>query len=126
MRGADELSTRHPDLAMEPVGAEANLPQGGSDSVRLSPRVVAFADESLGSDPLASQRTCCFEGRPLNLDLKCLSVVTFREAPLTHEVALATEDVVLVHSDPADRLLAATAKVYGLTLIAADENLIRG
>jgi len=55
-----------------------------------------------------------------------LSIVTFREAPLTHEVALATEDVVLAHSDPADRLLAATAKVYALTLITADENLIRG
>jgi predicted nucleic acid-binding protein len=26
----------------------------------------------------------------------------------------------------ADRLLAATAKVYGLTLVIADENLIRG
>lgn len=55
-----------------------------------------------------------------------LSTVPFREAPMTYEVALATEDVVLVHSDPADRFLAATAKVYDLTLVTADENLIRG
>ena len=55
-----------------------------------------------------------------------LSVAPFREAPLTHEVALATEDVLLSHLDPADKLLAATAKVYGLTLITADENLISG
>jgi PIN domain nuclease of toxin-antitoxin system len=28
--------------------------------------------------------------------------------------------------DPADRFLAATAKTFGLTLVTADENLIRG
>ena len=49
-----------------------------------------------------------------------------REAPLTHEIALAAEDIVLPHGDPADRLLAATARVHGLTLVTADENLIRG
>jgi PIN domain nuclease of toxin-antitoxin system len=50
----------------------------------------------------------------------------FREAPLTHEVALATEAVHLVHPDPADRFLAATAMVYGLMLVTSDENLIGG
>ncbi|MGA3024255.1 MAG: hypothetical protein ABSF98_05755 [Bryobacteraceae bacterium] len=30
------------------------------------------------------------------------------------------------HHDPADRFLAATAKVYGLTLVTADENLLTG
>jgi len=48
-----------------------------------------------------------------------------REAPLTHEVALATRAVQLPHRDPADRLLAATARVYGLTLVTADANLGR-
>jgi PIN domain nuclease of toxin-antitoxin system len=32
----------------------------------------------------------------------------------------------LPHGDPADRLLAATARVHGLTLVTGDENLIRG
>ena len=50
----------------------------------------------------------------------------FQEAPLTHEVALETERVVMPHHDPADRFLAATAKVYGLTLVTADENLLNG
>ena len=50
----------------------------------------------------------------------------FREAPVTHEVALETERVVLAHYDPADRFLAATAKTYGLTLVTADENLLSG
>jgi PIN domain nuclease of toxin-antitoxin system len=55
-----------------------------------------------------------------------LAKVPFREAPLTHEVALATESIVLRHWDPADRFLAASAKIYGLTLVTADENLAGG
>jgi PIN domain nuclease of toxin-antitoxin system len=47
-----------------------------------------------------------------------------REAPLTHEVALASREVELPHQDPADRFLAATAQVYGLTLVTADEQLL--
>ena len=54
------------------------------------------------------------------------SQVPFKEAPLTHEVALETERIVLPHRDPADRFLAATAKIYGLTLVTADENLLGG
>ena len=53
-----------------------------------------------------------------------LAKVPFREAPLTHEVVLATESIVLPHRDPADIFLAASAKVYELTLVTADENLI--
>src|SRR5437879_13278269 len=50
-----------------------------------------------------------------------LAKVPFREAPLTHEVVLATETIVLPHRDPADGFLAASAKVYGLTLVTADD-----
>ncbi len=50
----------------------------------------------------------------------------FREATLTHEVALASDAVVLPHRDPADTFLAATAKVYDLTLVTADDNLLKG
>src|SRR5882757_1749636 len=38
------------------------------------------------------------------------SQAPFREATLTHEVALATEQVSLPHRDPADRFLAASAR----------------
>jgi PIN domain nuclease of toxin-antitoxin system len=48
----------------------------------------------------------------------------FREAPITHEVALAAEQISLPHRDPADRFLAATAKVFGLTLAIADTKLL--
>jgi len=55
-----------------------------------------------------------------------LSRMPFQEAALTHEVALAADAVVLPHRDPADTFLAATAKVYGLTLVTADDNLLKG
>ncbi len=51
---------------------------------------------------------------------------SFREAPLTHEVVMNMETIELVHRDPADWFLAATAKSFGLTLVTSDANLIRG
>lgn len=47
-----------------------------------------------------------------------------REAPLTHEIVLAAHQLPLPHPDPADRFLAATAQVLGLTLVTADERLL--
>jgi PIN domain nuclease of toxin-antitoxin system len=47
-----------------------------------------------------------------------------REAPITHEIALAARQVPLPHNDPADRLLAATAQLLRLTLVTADANLL--
>lgn len=51
------------------------------------------------------------------------ATVNMREAPLTHEIVLTANSLVL-HSDPADRFLAATAKVFDLTLVTADQNLL--
>ena len=47
-----------------------------------------------------------------------------REAPLTHEIVLAAHQLPLPHPDPADRFLAASAQVLGLTLVTADERLL--
>lgn len=47
-----------------------------------------------------------------------------RECPLTHEIALAAHHLSWRHRDPADRFLAATAQVLGLTLVTADERLL--
>jgi PIN domain nuclease of toxin-antitoxin system len=46
-----------------------------------------------------------------------------REAPLTTEVVLALSKIQLPHRDPADAFLAATAKVFQLTLVTADTRL---
>jgi PIN domain nuclease of toxin-antitoxin system len=47
-----------------------------------------------------------------------------REAPLTCEIVMAGLSLALPHADPADRFLAATAKVLGLTLVTVDRNLL--
>ena len=46
------------------------------------------------------------------------------EATITWEVAHELRYTMLGHRDPADRFLVATAKVYDLTLVTADEVLI--
>ena len=46
------------------------------------------------------------------------------EAPLTHEIALAAQQLVLVRQDPSDRFLAATAMILDLTLVTADKDLL--
>ena len=47
-----------------------------------------------------------------------------REAPLTHEVVVAAQQLPFEHRDPADRFLAATAEVFSLTLVTADVRLL--
>ena len=47
-----------------------------------------------------------------------------REAPLTHEIVAVAQELPLPHQDPADRFLAATAGVLGLTLVTADHRLL--
>jgi len=47
-----------------------------------------------------------------------------REAPLTQEIVRTGLALPLPHADPADRFLAATAKVLKLTLVTADQRLL--
>jgi PIN domain nuclease of toxin-antitoxin system len=55
---------------------------------------------------------------------QALSVVPLKEAPLTNEVALETGRFQLPHRDPADHFLVATARVFELTLVTADQKII--
>jgi PIN domain nuclease of toxin-antitoxin system len=50
--------------------------------------------------------------------------VSFKEAALTHEVAVQSVAVDLPDADPADRFIAATALVYDLTLVTGDDRLL--
>jgi PIN domain nuclease of toxin-antitoxin system len=47
-----------------------------------------------------------------------------REAPLTHEIVVAAQELSLAQQNPADRFLAATADVLGLTLVTEDRRLL--
>ena len=53
-----------------------------------------------------------------------LKKIPVREAPINHEISIQSRLLNLVHEDPADRFLAATAIVYDLTLVTADERLL--
>jgi PIN domain nuclease of toxin-antitoxin system len=46
-----------------------------------------------------------------------------KEAPLTHEIAIAS-DALPLPGDPADRFIAATAQVLDLILVTADQRLL--
>ena len=52
------------------------------------------------------------------------STAPMREAPFTHEIVLVAQQLPLPHRDPADRFLAATAHVMGLTLVTGDDKLL--
>lgn len=56
---------------------------------------------------------------------KSMSDLQLIEAPLTNDVVLAIPSIDFQHGDPADQFLAATAKVFDLILITADEQLLK-
>ena len=63
-------------------------------------------------------------GEPAAVVGDMLKAGPFREAPVTHAVAMQSRRIPLLHEDPADRFLAATALVYELTLVTADDRMI--
>jgi PIN domain nuclease of toxin-antitoxin system len=73
---------------------------------------------------LAERGRLGFREEPSRLLETILVEKGYREAALTHEVAFESRRLPLSTEDPADRFLAATAKVYDLTLVTADERLL--
>jgi PIN domain nuclease of toxin-antitoxin system len=55
---------------------------------------------------------------------RTLAKTMYREAPLTNEVALAVSRMRFDHDDPADHFIAASAKVFDLTLVTSDQRLL--
>jgi PIN domain nuclease of toxin-antitoxin system len=101
---------------------------------RLTPRVARELDNPenelwLSPVSLWELRLLYDKGRvrlipdAVNWINESLARMNLREAPLTFEVALAVSAMNLPHNDPADGFIAATAKVFGLTLVTADEQL---
>ena len=73
---------------------------------------------------LCSKGRLTLQEEPEAWVVKALTAGPIIQAPLTHEIAIASAGVRLPHRDPADHLIVATAKVLGLTLVTADANLI--
>ncbi len=67
---------------------------------------------SAGKDPVAWVR-------------EALSKSPVKEAVLNWEVAVRSRELLLAHDDPADRFIAATALVFGLSLVTLDKRLKR-
>jgi PIN domain nuclease of toxin-antitoxin system len=61
---------------------------------------------------------------PVSWARRTIENLGLHEATPTVEVALQTESLNLAHSDPSDRWLAASAKVFDLTLVTGDKKLL--
>ena len=101
---------------------------------RLSHRtrdVLASREHELWLSPISLWETLLLAERGrLKLDMEphawvreARTATPVMEAPLTFDVALASRSIALSHEDPADRFIAASAKVYGLTLATVDKRL---
>ena len=74
---------------------------------------------------LAERGRLALEPDPATWIRRACRAMPYKEAPVNHEVAIQSRAIDLDHQDPADRFLAATALVYDLTLVTADERLLR-
>lgn len=54
---------------------------------------------------------------------QALAEAPMEEAPVTTAVVIASRSLATTHRDPVDRFLAATARVFDLTLVTADREL---
>jgi PIN domain nuclease of toxin-antitoxin system len=106
------------------------------DRAHLSRRVIAELQNpanELWLSPISLWEvlTLCQKGRlslhpnPSDWITNMLGAVPMREAQVTYLVAQETGRVNLQHRDPADRFLVATARVLELTLVTADEHLLK-
>lgn len=106
------------------------------DPDRLSSGVrqaLASRREELGLSPisiwealiLAERGRLTLEPDPRSWLRKAMSRCPIVEVPVTFDVVLASRNIDLEHQDPADRFIAASAKVFGLKLVTADRRLLR-
>lgn len=105
------------------------------DERRLAAPVHAAlesADNELWLSPVSvweavlagQRRRVTLEPTPAAWVRTSLDMFPMREAPFNFEVALESR-ALDAHEDPADRFLAATARVFDLTLVTADRRLAR-
>lgn len=102
---------------------------------RLGPRIVEALmeeDNELWLSPisvweahlLAERNRIRLEPSPELWILDALREVPMNDAPLNREVALESRRITVPTEDPADRFIAATARVHGLTLVTEDGKLL--
>jgi PIN domain nuclease of toxin-antitoxin system len=75
---------------------------------------------------LAEKGRVLVKGDPQTWVDSALAVAPMQDATINRAVAVRSRSMQLSYEDPADRFLAATAQVYGLTLVTGDKLLIAG
>ena len=97
-RVADSLENPANELWLSPISVWEALMLAERGRVALEPNGPRWVQETLDAIPM-------------------------REAPINHAVAFESRRLRRGPKDPADRFLAATARVYELTLVTADRRL---
>jgi len=100
------------------VSSEVTQEIARAEAVYLSP--ISIWELSL----LAEKKTVVLHMDFAKWCQQAIREQALKEAPLTWEVAAEMPFTRFMHRDPGDRFLVATAKVYDLTLVTADERLI--
>jgi PIN domain nuclease of toxin-antitoxin system len=104
------------------------------DPSRLSHRVrdvLRDAANELWLSPVSTWEALLLNAKgrirlPANLsEWVTAATAPLQEAPLTHEMVLIAQQLPMPQCDRADRFLAATAQIMDLTLVTADDNLLR-
>ena len=98
-RARSAIARNRDDLWLSPISTWELLVLVERGRVRLDDEPRHWVREALGRSPV-------------------------QEAALGHQVALRSREVGLPHEDPADRFIVATALVYELTLVTADDTLL--
>ena len=96
---SDALTSPAEPLRLSPVSVWEALVLAERGRIELGPDPRRWLDRALAAAPVA-------------------------EVPLTFEVAMASRSIALDRKDPADRFIAASALVFGLTLVTADAQLL--
>jgi len=73
---------------------------------------------------LCNRRRFHAVAEPIAWVTSALRQVPLREVPITTNIALECARIELPHSDPADRILVATARVHALTFVTSDAKII--
>ena len=101
------------------------LPPDIAEELEKESNGLWFSPISVWEILLLAEKRRIVLGKDYEKDIKKLfKTLPLREAVINQEVAIQSRNVDLPHQDPADRFLAATAMVYGLTLVTADSRLI--
>ena len=72
---------------------------------------------------LAEKKKIQLNPSPIIWIAKAIQILGLQESPLTNEIAILSRQLDLVHQDPSDRFIAATAVYYNLILATVDTNL---